>query len=76
MDYLELGMILPMIPLLFIRLAAQVIRVKTLTFDERERYSIVARYIEMDQETRDDIIHYLFRRQRELLRRRQDLTCE
>jgi c-di-GMP-binding flagellar brake protein YcgR len=65
-----------MIPLLFIRLAAQVIRVKTLTFEERERYSIVARYIEMDQETRDDIIHYLFRRQRELLRRRQDLTCE
>ena len=76
MDYLELGMILPMIPLLFIRLAAQVIRVKTLTFDERERYSIVARFIEMDQESRDDIIHYLFRRQRELLRRRQDLTCE
>ena len=76
MDVLEVGMILPMVPLLFIRLAAQVIRVKTLTHKERECYSVVARFIEIDQESKDDIVRYLFRRQREMLRRRQDLTRE
>jgi len=76
MDILEVGMILPMVPLLFIRLAAQVIRVKTLTHKERECYSVVARFIEIDQESKDDIVRYLFRRQREMLRRRQDLTRE
>lgn len=76
MDILEVGMILPMVPLLFIRLAAQVIRIKTLTHKEGECYSVVARFIEMDQETKDDIVRYLFRRQREMLRRRQDLARE
>lgn len=73
MDVIELGMILPMVPLLFIRLAAQVIRVKTLGQGDQEQYAVVARYIEMDQDSKDDLIHYLFRRQREMLRRRQGL---
>lgn len=72
MDVIELGMILPMVPLLFIRLAAQVIRVKTLGHCDQERYAVVARFIEMDQDSKDDLIHYLFRRQREMIRRRQD----
>jgi len=76
MDILEMGMILPMVPLLFIRLAAQVIRVKTLTNKGRECFSVVARFIEMDQESKDDIVRYLFRRQREMLRRRQDRISE
>jgi len=76
MDILEVGMILPMVPLLFIRLAAEVLRVKTLTRKDGEHYSVVARFIEMDQETKDDIVRYLFRRQREMLRRRQDLARE
>lgn len=76
MDILEVGMILPMVPLLFIRLAAEVLRIKTLPHKDRERYSIVARFIEIDQESKDDIIRYLFRRQREMLRRRQDLAHE
>ena len=50
-----------MVPLLFIRLAAQVIRIKTLTHKDHERYSVVARFIEMDQESKDDIVRYLFR---------------
>ncbi len=76
MDVLEIGMILPMVPLLFIRLAAQVIRIKTLTHKGRECYSVVVRFIEMDQESKDDIVRYLFRRQREMLRRRQDKARE
>jgi hypothetical protein len=76
MDILEVGMILPMVPLLFMRLAAEVLRVKTLTHKDGERYSVVARFIEMDQESKDDIVRYLFRRQREMLRRRQDLSHE
>lgn len=76
MDILEMGMILPMVPLLFIRLAAEVIRIKTLTHKGRECFSVVARFIEMDQESKDDIVRYLFRRQREMLRRRQDRTSE
>lgn len=70
MDIVELGMILPMVPLLFIRLAAQVIRTKSLT---QGTYAVVARFIEMDQDAKDDLIHYLFRRQREMLRRRQEI---
>ncbi|MEN6475757.1 MAG: PilZ domain-containing protein [Syntrophaceae bacterium] len=76
MDILEVGMILPMVPLLFIRLAAEVLRVKTLTRKDGEHYSVVARFIEMEQESKDDIVRYLFRRQREMLRRRQDLARE
>ncbi|HEY9161632.1 MAG TPA: PilZ domain-containing protein [Desulfomonilia bacterium] len=70
MDIIELHMALPMSPLLYIRVVSEVIRVKTLAVEGREQHSIVARFLHMDPETKEDIVHYIFKRQRELLRRR------
>ena len=70
-DVLEVEMILPMVPLLFMRLAAEVIRVKPVTSYEVERFAVATRFLETDPGDKDDIIRYLFRRQREILRRRQ-----
>ncbi|MBN2299090.1 MAG: PilZ domain-containing protein [Deltaproteobacteria bacterium] len=71
-DLLEISLILPMVPLLFIRLVGDVIRVKKVTSYDTKRYAAAVRFLQMDAENRDDIIKYLFRRQRELLRKRQD----
>jgi len=71
-DLLEVSLILPMVPLLFIRLVGDVIRLKSVTSHETQRYAVALRFLQMDPETKDDIIKYLFRRQRELLRKRQD----
>lgn len=71
-DLLEVSLILPMVPLLFIRLVGDVIRLKKVTSYETQRYAVALRFLQMDAETKDDIIKYLFRRQRELLRKRQD----
>ena len=71
-DLVEISLILPMVPLLFIRLVADVIRVKKVTSYETQRYAAAVQFLQVDAETKDDIIRYLFRRQRELLRKRQD----
>lgn len=71
-DLLEVSMILPMVPLLFIRFVGEVVRMKSVTSYETARYAVAVRFLNVDQETKDDIIRYLFRRQRELLRMRQD----
>lgn len=70
MDIIELHMALPMSPLLYVRVVTEVIRVKTLAVEGKEQHSIVARFLHMDPETKEDIVHYIFKRQRELLRRR------
>jgi hypothetical protein len=72
MDIIELNMVLPMSSLLYVRVVAEVIRVKTLAVEGREQHSIVARFMHLDQETKEDIVHYIFKRQREILRRRLD----
>ncbi len=70
-DLLEINLILPMAPLLFMRLVGEVIRLKPVTSYETQRYAVAARFLQVDAETREDIIRYLFRRQREVLRKRQ-----
>jgi c-di-GMP-binding flagellar brake protein YcgR len=72
MDIIELNMVLPMSTLLYVRAVAEVIRVKTLSVEGREQHSIVARFLHLDPETKEDIVHYIFKRQREILRRRLD----
>ena len=72
MDIIELNMVLPMSTLLYVRVVAEVIRVKTLSVEGREQHSIVARFLHLDPETKEDIVHYIFKRQREILRRRLD----
>ena len=71
-DLVEVKMILPMVPLLFIRFVGNVIRMKAVTSYETPRHAATVEFVQVDPETKDDIIRYLFRRQRELLRLRQD----
>ncbi|MDT8272844.1 MAG: PilZ domain-containing protein [Desulfomonilia bacterium] len=73
-DLLEINLILPMVPLLFIRLMGEVIRQKNVTSYETNRYAVAVTFLRMDPDAKDDIIRYLFRRQRELLRKRQNHT--
>jgi c-di-GMP-binding flagellar brake protein YcgR len=49
----------------------EVIRQKAVTSTQAERYAVAVRFAHLDNETKDDIIRYLFRRQREVLRKRQ-----
>lgn len=70
-DLVEIHLILPMAPLLFIRLVGEVIRQKNVTSTQAKRYAVAVRYLQVDSDTREDIIRYLFRRQREVLRKRQ-----
>ena len=72
MDIIELHMVLPMASLLYVRVIAEVIRVKTLAVEGREQHSVVARFMHLDPETKEDVVHYIFKRQREILRRRLD----
>ncbi len=69
-DLLEINLILPMVPLLFLRFVGDVIRVKAVTSYEMERHAVAVRFLQVDPETKDDVIRYLFRRQREQLRKR------
>ncbi|MFY9397459.1 MAG: PilZ domain-containing protein [Desulfomonilia bacterium] len=69
-DLVEISLIFPMVPLLFVRLVGEVIRVRAVTSQEARRYAVAVRFIQLDTESKDDIIRYLFRRQRELLRKR------
>lgn len=71
-DIVEIRLILPMVPLLMVHLVGEVIRQKPLSSSpEADRYAVAVRFHRVDSETREDIIRYLFRRQREILRNRQ-----
>ncbi len=70
-DLLEIGLILPVAPLLFLRLVGDVLRIKPVTSYETERYAVAVRFLKVDPDTKEDIIKYLFRRQRGMLRKRQ-----
>ncbi|HVN70761.1 MAG TPA: PilZ domain-containing protein [Desulfomonilia bacterium] len=70
-DLIEIRIILPMAPLLFVRLVGEVIRQKALTSTRAKRYAVSVKFLQLDNDTREDIIRFLFRRQREVLRKRQ-----
>ncbi|HPI92319.1 MAG TPA: PilZ domain-containing protein [Deltaproteobacteria bacterium] len=71
-DLVEIRLILPMVPLLFVRLVGEVIRQKAVTSTPQTvRFAVAVKFLKVDTETREDIIRYLFRRQREVLRKRQ-----
>lgn len=71
-DIVEISIILPMVPLLFVRMVGEVIRQKAVTSTpQTDRYAVAVKFLKVDVDTREDIIRYLFRRQREVLRRRQ-----
>ena len=71
-DLVEIRLILPMLPLLFVRMVGEVIRQKAVTSTpQTDRYAVAVKFLRVEAETREDIIRYLFRRQREVLRKRQ-----
>ncbi|HOM28596.1 MAG TPA: PilZ domain-containing protein [Deltaproteobacteria bacterium] len=71
-DILELHIILPMRPLLMVNLIGEVLRLKPLaSTPDVNRWAVAVRFHRVDDDTREDIIRYLFRRQREVLRQRQ-----
>jgi len=72
-DLVEVDMILPMMPLLFLRVLAEVIRTKELTTYDATimNYAVAAHFVQLDPESKEDIIRYLFKRQREILRDRK-----
>ncbi|MEA2101727.1 MAG: PilZ domain-containing protein [Thermodesulfobacteriota bacterium] len=72
-DMVDIAMILPMIPLLYMRFVGGVIRTKPITLNDNKCYSVAVRFEEISPDNRDDIIRYLFRRQRELLRKRREI---
>ena len=71
-DILEIHLILPMVPLLFIGLMGEVICQKKIKSSNFGRYAVAVKFIRVEPDTKEDIIRYLFRRQREVLRKRQD----
>jgi len=70
-DLLEVDMILPMTPLLFMKFVAEVIRVKEVTKGVTKHHAVSAQFILMEPQDKDEIIRYIFKRQREILRGRQ-----
>lgn len=72
-DLVEVSMILPMAPLLYLQLLGDVLRIKPVTSGETARSAIAVRFLQVDNDTKEDIIRYLFKRQREVLRKRQGL---
>lgn len=72
-DLVEVSMILPMAPLLYLQLLGDVLRIKPVTSGETARSAIAVRFLQVDNDTKEDIIRYLFKRQREVLRKRQGM---
>jgi hypothetical protein len=67
-DLVEVSLILPMAPLLYIQLVGDVLRLKPVTSSEVSRYAVAVRFLQVENDTKEDIIRYLFKRQREVLR--------
>jgi hypothetical protein len=66
---LKLKMILPLFPLVFLVIFSEVTENVML---EDGRYEVSVRYIGLDEEAKDRIITYLFKRQREAIRSERD----
>lgn len=63
-DVLEMKMMLPMIPPVALYLYGDVVKVEK----QVNIYNIGVQFIEMDEEIADEIVKFVFRRQREILR--------
>lgn len=63
-DVLEMKMMLPMIPPVALYVYGEVVKVEK----QVSVYNIGVRFIEMDEEIADEIVKFVFRKQREILR--------
>ena len=64
-DFLELEILMPTFPTAIIKVWGRVIRIKPLP---EGGYRVGVQYTHVKEEDQDSIVHYLFKRQRELLR--------
>ena len=72
-DIIEIGLILPQVPLLFISTAGEVVRSKLVRTGGRDAFAIAVHFLELSENDREDLIRYLFKRQREQLRQRRSV---
>ena len=70
-DIIEIGLILPQVPLLFINTAGEVVRSKLVRTGGRDAFAVAVHFLELSDNDREDLIRYLFKRQREQLRQRR-----
>ncbi len=63
-NIIEAKLVLPMMPPVALFVYGEVVKVDQLT----NAYSIATKFIAMDEDVRDEIVKYVFRRQREILR--------
>ena len=64
-DFLEMEILMPTFPTVIIKVWGRVIRIKPLP---EGGYRIGVQYTHIKEEDQDSIVHYLFKRQREILR--------
>jgi len=72
-DIIEIGLILPQVPLLFISTPGEVVRSKLVRTGGRDAFAIALHFLDLSDNDREDLIRYLFKRQREQLRQRRSL---
>ncbi|KPJ60749.1 MAG: hypothetical protein AMJ42_01365 [Deltaproteobacteria bacterium DG_8] len=70
-DIIELKMLLPVFPLAIIKVWGKVVRTTTLS---KGSYRVGVQYINIKEEDQDKIVHYIFKKQRELLRNKRVLA--
>ncbi len=66
-DVLELRMMLPMMPPIALYIYGEVVKIDT----QGSGFMIGIKFIEMDEEIRDEIVKFVFKRQREILREKR-----
>ncbi|MBI5214020.1 MAG: PilZ domain-containing protein, partial [Nitrospirae bacterium] len=66
-DIIEMKMMLPMIPPVAMYIYGEVVKVEK----QVNGNNIAVKFIEMDEEIRDEIVKFVFRRQREMLREKR-----
>ncbi len=66
-DILEIKMMLPMMPPLALYVYGEVVKIET----QVTNYMIGIKFVAMDEEIRDEIVKFVFKRQREILREKR-----
>ncbi|MDI6727722.1 MAG: PilZ domain-containing protein [Thermodesulfovibrionales bacterium] len=66
-DVLEIKMLLPMMPPVALYIYGEVVKIE----QQINSYAIAVKFIAMDEDIRDEIVKFVFRRQREMLREKR-----
>ena len=66
-DIVEIKMMLPIMPPVALYIYGEVVKIET----QVNGYMIAVKYIEMEEDIRDEIVKFVFKRQREILREKR-----